>query len=95
MTGYKLEPLNNPGHAASVTSGRARERSADREVQPGGLGCAAGDLQEGQQAPAQPRTHSLCSLLWTPVFTGTPLCAPPHPTLPPSTRDGGVTPKTV
>ena len=67
-------------------------------VQSGGPGRRPGACRKDSRPPAQPRTHRLCSLLWTPGTTGTPpgrRAPQPHPPPVPSARDGGVTPKAV
>lgn len=90
MTGYKLEPLKQSRTCSSVTSGRARERSATGKSSLGGRCAGRGPAGGTAGPPAQPRTHSLCSLLWTPGTMGTPpLCPPTPPSSLPSTRDGG------
>lgn len=90
MRGYKLEPLKQSRTCSSVTSGRAQERSATGKPSLRGR-CAGRGPAGGTAGPlAQPRTHSLCSLLWTPGTTGTPPpCPPTPPSSLPSTRDGG------
>lgn len=81
-TGYKLELPERSRRCSSVTSGGARDRSASGKYSLGG-GCAdPGPVGRTAGPPPQPRTHRLCSLLWTPGTTETPpgrRAPQPHP----------------